>query len=383
MSVSAPYLKQNHKDVWYVHWTEDRVGKRVSTRQTNLDAAKAFLATWLRDDIADHDGPKGSHLTLTEVWNFYYEKHVKTKVSSIDGADMAWKQMEPHFGQMLVRDMSQAQIDGVKRVDGIDGYLTRRTNGDLGRKVKPQTVRRELSYILAAIRYAGDTRRGLIDPSFVRSYDLPGPGEPRDRWLRAEEVQALLKAAGEARTGDRLSRSERFIWIALETAARLEAILDLTWDRVDFETGVITFDVPGRKTTKKRRATVPMSRSLRPILERAAAECLPHRDNPKKLVMDHKADIWPALQYVAMKAGLAPKQKVETSQKPKATGISPHVFRHTAATMMARRGVSLFKIAKILGNTIAVVEKTYAKHQPQDLQDGVDLISNGVLAPAE
>ena len=46
---------------------------------------------------------------------------------------------------------------------------------------------------------------------------------------------------------------------------------------------------------------------------------------------------------------------------------------------MARRGVSLFLISKILGNTIAVVERTYAKYSPGDLQKAVDLITNGEL----
>src|SRR5690606_20748430 len=126
--------------------------------------------------------------------------------------------------------------------------------------------------------------------------------------------------------------------IALETAARKQAILDLTWDRVDFETSTIHFDVPGRVKTKKRRASVPISSALRPVLERA------HRERIGDLVLDNKAAVWKSIQVAAIKAGFS-DQVVVRGDKPKATGISPHVLRHTAATHMARRGVSLFTIS--------------------------------------
>lgn len=58
--------------------------------------------------------------------------------------------------------------------------------------------------------------------------------------------------------------------------------------------------------------------------------------------------------------------------------VTPNVFRHTAATNMARGGVPLWKIAKILGNSIAMVERVYAKYDPSDLRDGVEKISEGI-----
>ena len=153
--------------------------------------------------------------------------------------------------------------------------------------------------------------------------------------------------------------------MALETAGRKQALLDLTWDRVDFETGVIHLALPGLKQTKKRRASVPISAALRPVLERAYAE------REGDLVLDHGGDVWAAVQSVVRRAGLAPA----AARAAKATGISPHVFRHTAATHMARRGVPLWLIAKVLGNSLAVVERSYAKHAPDDLRGAVDVIS--------
>lgn len=373
MSTSAPYLKQGANGNWYVHWTESRVGKRVSTRTKDLPRAKEFFAAWMMAEQKDAAATLGHDLTLADVWKVYKLKHVDRKVAGVYNADLAWKTLEPHFGHVFASALSQMTIDD---------YMEKRTTGRHGRKVKPQTVGKELSYLLAAVAFCGDERRKVIDGKFVKKFDLPAPGEPRDRWLTHVEIQRMLTAAAALRRGPRLSRGERFLWIALETAARKEAILDLTWDRVDFETGVMTLDVPGRVKTKKRRATVPMSKSLRPIMERAFAER--DKKDPANLVMDNKGAVWATIQNIAVEAGFGGKRgKLARGTKPKATGISPHVLRHTAATHMARRGVSLWMIAKVLGNTIAVVERTYAKHQPADLLEAVDLISNGVLEAAE
>jgi integrase len=193
-----------------------------------------------------------------------------------------------------------------------------------------------------------------------------------------DELRRLFAAAPTLHPSiDRMTRGERFLWLALETAQRKRAILDLTWDRVDFETRVIHFAVPGKKVTKKRRPSVPISDALLVQLKRM------HDEKINDFVMDHGGEGWSAIQAIVVKAGLAPKQKRGTGERIKSTGISPHTLRHTAATHMARRGVPLYDIAGILGNTLAMVEKVYAKHCPGRLRAAVNSISSGVLEPAE
>lgn len=121
---------------------------------------------------------------------------------------------------------------------------------------------------------------------------------------------------------------------------------------------------------------MPISRGLRPVLERM------HAERTGDLVMDHGGDVWATVQAIVVRAGLAPKQPRSSGGAIKGTGISPHTFRHTAATHMARNGVPLWKIAKILGNTLAMVERVYAKWAPDDPAGTVDMIDAGVLETA-
>ena len=112
---------------------------------------------------------------------------------------------------------------------------------------------------------------------------------------------------------------------------------------------------------------------IRDRLERA------HRERTGDLVMDTRSPIWPMMQKVAVRAGLAPEKKRAPAGKSLATGISPHVLRHTAATQMARRGVSLWTIARILGNSLEMTERVYAKWQPAEMRAAIDMISNNEL----
>jgi hypothetical protein len=64
---------------------------------------------------------------------------------------------------------------------------------------------------------------------------------------------------------------------------------------------------------------------------------------------------------------------VRSSQQERIAWVTPHVMRHTFASLLASQGVSLYKIAKWLGDTLATTEKHYAHPVPED--DAVALLS--------
>ena len=366
----VPKPKKAANGYWYATWSDGRRSKRQSLGTKDEAQALKTFAQWVLIEGWNKDGSPGAEArlyTLADLWLVYLEKHVREHVVGQATIHASWKNLQPHFGPLTLPQFNQSAVDQ---------YVAKRSSGRLGRPAKPITIRRELATLIGALNFCASPVVELIGKADIATIRMPHPGEPRDRWLRMEEMQRLLRAAGEMRRGEKLSRGERFLWLALETAARKQAILDLTWDRVDFGVGVIHYDVPGRKKTKKRRASVPISSALRPVLERAYEE----REN--NLVMGNKSSIWSTVQYIAKRAGFegAP---AGPDGRLRATGISPHVLRHTAATHMARNGVPLWTIAKILGNTLAMVEQVYAKWVPDNPAGTVDRISGGVLEPAE
>jgi hypothetical protein len=55
--------------------------------------------------------------------------------------------------------------------------------------------------------------------------------------------------------------------------------------------------------------------------------------------------------------------------KRKILGVTPHCLRVTAATRMARAGVSISKAMKFLGHASEIVHRIYQKLRTDDLDD--------------
>ena len=348
--MSTPKLEKHENGRYYIHWTEGRRSFRRTTGTADLATAQRTLGSFLigqtsaesqRKQTVDH------HATVEDIWALYVDALDPNKPSVIRYRSV---------GRHLVEGLGSLPVSALKQAH-VDRYVRDRTAGRIGRAAKSGTIWLELNTLRTAIGYA--VRKKLVPASDKPDLTFPESPEARDRWLRVEEARRLFAAVGSARDGERLSRLERFVWLALETAARKAVIERLTWDQVDLEARMIHYHRAGDRRTKKRRPSVPISDSLLPILQRAYAERV------NGYVLDTPQKLNAGLTAAAKRAGVA--------------GVTPHVLRHTAATWMARRGVPLFTIAGVLGNTLAMVEKVYAKHCPEALADAVNRISLGAL----
>lgn len=355
-------LRQHDNGTFYIHWTEGRRSKRESTGQKEEIAAQIYLGEWLKGE-AREKGELTPDYQVEDLWNLYFERHVEKNCVDTTASSTCWRNLQTHFGPLLLPTVTQQDAEGI---DKVAEYIILREEGEIGNcPAAPATIRNELSRLKACFNWCADPKRKIIGLADVPLFDLPPDSPPRDRWLRAPQIQAMLaSAAALYRADDRLSRIERFLWLALETAARRTAILELTWDRVDFEMNTINYNVPGRRKTKKRRTIVPISKSLRPVLLRAFAE------REGDLVCDHMSlSIWGMMQTIGKHAGIE-------------MAVGPHVLRHTAATHMLRNGVPIWQVAGILADTIATVERVYGHHVPDGGTSAVEMIYGALPASA-
>jgi integrase len=151
-----------------------------------------------------------------------------------------------------------------------------------------------------------------------------------------------------------------YVWtmLALNTGARKGALLELTWTQVQFDSGMIYLNPEGRDQTTKGRAIVPMSSTLRECLSQASQR----RSSP--FVVEYRggrvSDIKKAFAHACQEAGLV--------------GVTPHTLRHTAGTLMAKAGVDLHVIAKVLGHSYSKTTQLYAHHRPEWLRGAVEIM---------
>jgi integrase len=217
--------------------------------------------------------------------------------------------------------------------------------------LSPWTVHTELVRLRACLKWAAEHHHIAVRPKVW----VPTPGQSRDRVLTADEGRSLVAGgfSGDPHIG-------LFIVIAFATGARHRAILDLSWDRIDFVRGLIAFDEdlprdPMSKSWRKGRALVPMNKAVRAALELAYA------GRQSKWVIEHGGrrlkSVRDGFGNAVARAGLA--------------GVTPHTIRHTVASWLEDR-VGDARRAQLLGHgNIETTRKVYTHSGAELLTEAV------------
>ena len=179
----------------------------------------------------------------------------------------------------------------------------------------------------------------MIEKNPVRLDGRPGDNpEGGAQPFTGEELRKLRESAG----GDLLA-FQLFRWTGLR---RSDAIA-LTWGEIDWQTAEIN-----RLTQKrKKRVLLPIPQELLFALE---AERDRRKPDLQENVLLHPGTreplsvkrIYERMKALGRRAGVA--------------NVHPHRFRDTFAVDMLARGASPYDVAKLLGDTVATIEKHYA-----------------------
>jgi integrase len=182
---------------------------------------------------------------------------------------------------------------------------------------------------------------------------MPSKPAPKDRWLSYTEADRLLAACTSYHV-------RLFVLIALHTAARRNAILELQWSQIDFDRRLIAFNPPGRRQTSKRRITLPINDELLPALTEAR----------------EIAQTRFVIEYNRQRVRSIKKAFARSAVRAKLPGVSPHTLRHTAATWLAAAGVDMRQIQLFLGHeSLATSTAIYAHHHPDHLRAAAAVLS--------
>lgn len=306
------------RDCWHIYDAR----RRISTGCTDRTGAEAVLAAYL----TEASKPQLAVVSITAILERYLADRRERGVPGADRLGYAHKPLVRALGHKPPQAITEAECrryaDRRRREGVVDG-----------------TVRVELAALKAALRWAAAGEVGII--AEAPKITLPPRPEARHRWLTRDEAARLLDAC------DR-HHVRLFTTIALNTAARSGAILDLTWDRVDLEGRVLDFRMPGRAQTRKRRKQVRINDTLAAVLAEARAVAT------TEYVIE-----WAGDRIARIKHGFR-----NSAARADLRGVTPHVLRHTAVTWMLQAGVSIWEVAGMAGMTAEMVEHVYGHHSP-------------------
>ena len=209
------------------------------------------------------------------------------------------------------------------------------------RSVADATARYELLQLSTALGWA--TANGPRLPGRPSIW-LPPVPERQERHLERSEFRKFLAAV-------KADHARLYVMLGIYTMARPSAILDLTWDRVDFMRRRIDFTPPGHVRTNKRRTIVPISDDLLTELQKgfdaATTEWVIERGGKKV------ACIKKAFQAASQRSGVH---------------ATPYTLRHTGAVWAAEAGVPMAELAQFMGHDDdRTTQKHYARFGPDYL----------------
>jgi integrase len=240
-------------------------------------------------------------------------------------------------------------------------------------------ARRDLEDLKAAINHHAEEgyHRSIVKVT------LPPPGLPRDRWLTRSEAAKLLWTCWRYREVQLRHRGPdkgkmvptkrhplrhlcRFILIALYTGTRAGAIAKAAPEQgdgrsfVDLERGLFYRLAQGQRPTKKRQPPAPIPGRLLAHMRRW------HRLGIAK---SHFVE-WNGKPVSSVKTAMNTATRLAKLRGR----VTPHTFRHTAATWLMQAGVSMFRAAGFLGMSVETLDRVYGHHHPDYLSDAADAI---------
>ena len=304
------------RDNFYAYWRDEadkprRTALRTKDRQTAEQRLIDF-ETSLRKKAT----------TVAEIMALYLTD--KAELAGGERARYAWQRLSPVFAHLrpdqIDRPLCRAYVLQRRRAKAQDG-----------------TTLKELSSLRAALRWQDKNTPAVIE--------MPPAPPPRSRHLTREQYRALRDAARQT------PHLYMFVVVAYTTAGRASAVLELTWDRVDLDAGMIRLGLG--ETRAKGRATVPITDSAREALLEAREAAL----------SDY------VVEYAGRRVLSVKRAFAAAAERAGVPWCTPHVLRHSAAVHMAESGIPMAEIAQFLGHSSeSVTFRTYARFSPNYLR---------------
>lgn len=314
------YLKARG-GIWYICWTDRGIPRRISTGLR--DRGKADLA--IARHVLIHANPRHQPAELVTVQGIVlrYWQHHGRNIASRDSVTAALRAANTYLERVSVADFGRTRQEAFVKALRSDGLAD-------------GTIKRWLGVIGAALNWAHGRQEVVEVPPIIRVKVTDGDGV---RALTVTELHALCTACLH-------EHQRRFLLLAIGTAARPGALIDLTWDRVDFESGTIAQAVPGVHHGNKRRPRVPMASSVRRHLE-------------------GQRSVGPVIQWRG-KALTGHKRLYEGLSERAGVEVTAYGIRKACATWMRQEGVPEWDVLGMLGHRAGGSQtERYAHWRPE------------------
>lgn len=330
--------------------------RRTGCREEELARAEGLLSEYIAEKYEPVRDHRPGRVLVADVLTFYQREVAPKKRAKATIAHAADRLLD-WWGARPISDIRSSTCREYVEHRTAQRLPQARRGLALNKRISPETARRELGVLRAAVN-AYHKEYAL---NAVPVVTLPEASSPRDRWLTRQEAALFLKAA--RRHPDKAAARAliRFFLISVYTGTRSGAVRTLCWlpntggGWVDLDNEVLHRRGTGQRETTKRRPPIRIPSGLLSHLRRwcrgdGVAKSVVHYGGAPILRQRRTWD------WVREKAGLS-------------KDVTPHILRHTAATWMMMAGSDPWQAAGFLGMSIEMLWRVYGHHHPNYQRD--------------
>lgn len=289
-------------------------------------------------------------ITVNAFFDDHYFPHAQaTKRITIHDWSIYNKHMRPSLGRYLMCDLTNPVLDIWVREQLLTGYQRSTINKHIHLMNRMLHLARHWGHIAAQNPFQHNLKKLTV-------------GDYTQRFLSEAEIEQLLKAC-------RASRHPYLyliVQLLLLTGARKGEARLACWKHVDLH---------------KRLWTVPRSkngRSRRIVLSSAAVDVLHAvRLKSEDLLLPTKPDDYLFINPITRTAYHSYDTAwFKTRAEAGLENVRMHDLRHTYASLLINKGVSLYEVQTLLGHSSLQMTQRYAHLEPDLLHKRTELLSN-------
>ena len=334
------HLYKRDNGIWYLKYVDDN-GKiqRISTGERIKSKAFKYLITYTPTPKQE----KTRKINLSEFQNEYLE-YTKAAMTnrSICHVKHALNYLLTQFG-----DLPLNKIDSIMLEKDLLKYFTRTKHGAFH-------VYRTLK---SAFNKAKKWKYLKVNP--FDEFRLPKIPKKLPVFINEKEFELILQNITR-------KRIYQISMTAFYTGMRLSEVLHLTWEQVDLGNRMINLTNSESFVTKsKKPRSIPMCQRVYDLFKVLRANYKPGYPVTEDIVFYKFYGIPYSKNYLSHYF----KDAVDKTGLRK--GIKFHTLRHSFASMLVSRGVSLYVVKELLGHSDFATTQIYAHLQKDALQEAV------------
>ena len=330
------FLSKRSNGKYYIFYDQTN-GKRtcISTRAKNKNDALKFLSEF-QNNLRLASESKVIPIDL-KTFSFDYQKFSEKfhTAKTHYMVRIIFEQFENHLGNPSLSEITNRDCEI---------FIYKKAT------VSQYTAQKYLAHLRAAFNKALAQGYILENPfRKIKNFKIP---ESLPKYFTDEEFNKLLEIVKDDDLKD-------LILFAINTGLRQMELITLEWDQIDFSSLTLILDNQVNITKSKKVRNVPLNKT--------AFEILLERNKEVKV-----GKIFTYKEAAISQDFISKKFKKLVVKAEINTDFNFHSLRHTFASRLVQKGVSIHEVSKLLGHADIKTTQIYAHLRSDDLRNAVD-----------